>query len=72
MVDGLERELEGRAHVIRLNVAEDAGRRAERAYGTEKVPAILAFDAAGAEVYRTEGKLPRRRAILAALGLETE
>ena len=62
MVDGLERELEGRATVVRLNIAEPAGAEAQERFQTTKVPAIILLDTTGAERYRTEGKLPRRRA----------
>jgi hypothetical protein len=67
MVDGLERELAGRVRVVRLNVAEPAGAEAQARFGTMKVPAIVLLDRDGVQRYRTEGKLPRRRAILAAL-----
>lgn len=67
-MDGLEQELGGKAQVIRLNVAEPAGQRARERYGLEKVPAIVLLDAQGRETYRTEGKLPRKREIRAALG----
>ena len=67
MVDGLERELAGRATVVRLNVDDQAGAEARARFGTEKVPAIILLDADGAQRYRTEGKLPRRQAILDAI-----
>ena len=67
MVDGLERELAGRARVVRLNVDDRAGAEARARFGTEKVPAIILLDADGVQRYRTEGKLPRRQAILEAL-----
>ena len=67
MVDGLERELAGRAAVVRLNVAEPAGAEAQARFQTTKVPAIILVDTDGVERYRTEGKLPRRRAILDAV-----
>ncbi len=66
-MDGLERELAGRARVVRLNVAEEPGRRARERFETGKVPAIILLDGAGHEVYRTEGKLPRRPQIFEAL-----
>ena len=66
-MDGLERELAGRAQVLRLNVADEAGQRARERFETEKVPAIILLDGAGREVYRTEGKLPRRQQIREAL-----
>ncbi len=68
-MDGLERELDGRAEVVRLNVAEVPGQRARERFETEKVPAVILLDGAGKEIYRTEGKLPRRRQILAALNI---
>jgi hypothetical protein len=67
MVDGLERELAGRATVVRLNVAEPAGAEAQDRFQTTKVPAIILLDPQGVERYRTEGKLPRRHAILEAV-----
>ena len=66
-MDGLERELAGRARVVRLNVAEEPGQRARERFETEKVPAVILLDGAGHEMYRTEGKLPRRQQILDAL-----
>jgi hypothetical protein len=67
MVDGLERELAGRASVVRLNVADRAGAEAQERFQTTKVPAIILLDVDGVQRYRTEGKLPRRQAILDAL-----
>jgi hypothetical protein len=67
MVDGLERELAGRATVVRLNVDDRAGAEARDRFQTTKVPAIILLDADGVQRYRTEGKLPRRQAILDAL-----
>ena len=68
MVDGLERELAGRVTVVRLNVADRAGAEAHTRFGTKKVPAIILLDSNGVERYRSEGKLPRRAAILNAVG----
>jgi hypothetical protein len=67
MVDGLERELAGRARVVRLNVAESAGAEAQARFQTTKVPALIVLAADGVQRYRTEGKLPRRQAIIAAV-----
>ena len=66
-MDGLERELASRARVVRLNVAEEPGQRARERFETEKVPAVILLDGGGREVYRTEGKLPRRQQILEVL-----
>jgi hypothetical protein len=67
MVDGLERDLAGRVTVVRLNVADRAGAEAQARFGTKKVPAIILVDSNGVERYRSEGKLPRRAAILDAV-----
>jgi hypothetical protein len=64
MVDGLERELAGRATVVRLNIAEPAGLAAKDRFQTSKVPAIILLDRDGVQRYRAEGKLPRRQTIL--------
>jgi hypothetical protein len=68
MVDGLEKELAGRAQIIRLNVADPAGQEAWNRYLIQKVPAIVLLDETGVEIYRTEGKLPRKGQIREALG----
>jgi hypothetical protein len=67
VIKGLERELAGRAQVVRLNIAEPPGAEAEARYGATKVPVILVLDTDGTELYRTEGKVPRRQALLDAL-----
>lgn len=64
---GLERDLDERARVVRLNLAEEPGQRARERFATEKVPALILLDGAGREVYRTEGKLPRRQELFEAL-----
>lgn len=67
MVDGLERELADRVTVVRLNVGDRAGVEAHARFGLKKVPAIILLDSNGVERYRSEGKLPRRTAILNAV-----
>ncbi len=67
IMDRLERELDGHADVLRLNIAEEAGQQARERFGTTMVPSIILLDGRGAELYRTEGKLPSRQQILAAL-----
>jgi len=58
-VHGLARELGERLRIIELNVNEAIGARARAVYSNDKVAAIILLNAAGSEVYRTEGKLPR-------------
>ena len=55
MVDGLEREFEGRALVVRVNFLTDTGRTLGRRYDVDVVPSFVAFDRSGDEVYRREG-----------------
>jgi hypothetical protein len=51
MVDGLERELGGRAQVLRLNILSPVGRAAAGAYAVRAVPTFVLFDAEGEMVY---------------------
>ena len=47
MVDGLERELEDRLQVLRLNILSPVGRAAASAYAVRAVPTFVLFDADG-------------------------
>lgn len=53
--------------MVRLNVDDRAGAEARAQFQVQKVPTIIVLDADGVERYHTEGKLPRRRAIMDAL-----
>ena len=53
--------------MLRLNVGEPLGEQARARYGFQKVPTIILFDRRGREIYRTEGKLPRKQQIRDAL-----
>ncbi len=64
---GLEQELSGRLQVVRLEVDDGVGQRARAVYGVEKVPTVILLAASGSEVYRTDGKLPRRTEIRSKL-----
>lgn len=70
VVDGLERELAGRAQVFRVNVAEPAGQELLSRWNLEVVPTFLVFDGTGREVYRATG-FPDRGAILRALDVQS-
>jgi hypothetical protein len=63
IVNGIERQLRGRATVVRLNLLGKLGREIARSYGVAAVPATIVFDGAGGVVYRHEG-LPDRRRIV--------
>ena len=57
-MDRLERDLEGQAPVLRLNVRDAAGRDVMRAYGVYSVPTFLVFDGAGNLLFRQGGSFP--------------
>ena len=57
-MDRLERDLEGQAPVLRLNVRDPAGRDVMRAYRVFLVPTFLVFDGAGSLLFRQGGAFP--------------
>ena len=63
IVDGIERDLKGKAEVVRLNLMTRVGREAASRYGVPAVPTILVLDA-GNVIYRHTG-IPNRREIVA-------
>ena len=63
IVDGLERDLEGRAQVIRLNVLDGVGSAAAQRYAVRGVPTMLVFDGQG-KVVSTSVGLPDRKRIV--------
>ncbi len=54
-VDGMERELEGHAIVLRVSADDDVGRAVSRRYGLGLLPTFLVFTADGQERYRESG-----------------
>ena len=58
VVDRLERDLEGEALVVRLNVLDAVGREVMQAYGVTLVPTFLVFDGAGNLIFRQGGTFP--------------
>jgi thioredoxin-related protein len=66
VVDRLEKELEGEADVIRVNVMSDLGLTLAREYGVRATPTMLVFDGAGNVVHARAG-VPDGSAVRAAL-----
>jgi thioredoxin-related protein len=58
-VDRLERELEGRAQVLRLNVMDDVGGTLAMRYGVRGVPTFVLLDGAGKVALAQAGMLNR-------------
>ena len=64
IVDGIERDLEGRAQVIRLSVTSAVGGRAAQRYGVRGVPTLIVFDGNGELVSQSVG-VPNRKDVVA-------
>jgi thioredoxin-like negative regulator of GroEL len=47
VVDGLERSLEGKADVLRLDVRSQVGSQAAMAFGVRGVPTLIVVDGSG-------------------------
>jgi thioredoxin-related protein len=60
-VDGLERDLEGKARVLRLSAFSTVGRQLAARYGVRAVPTFLLFDGDGEMVHHQVGRLDANR-----------
>jgi hypothetical protein len=69
VVDGIERELEGKAEVVRLNVLDGVGGKLALRYGARGVPTMVVLDSAGEVVYARIGSPNRGEIIIAVEGL---
>jgi hypothetical protein len=66
VVDGLERDLEGRAQVLRLSVMDNVGGTLAVRYGARGVPTMVLLNGDGEVVYAKTGS-PNRSEIMAAV-----
>ena len=66
VVDGLERDLEGKAQVVRLSVTDGVGGQLAARYGVRGVPTMVLLDGDGEVVYAKAGS-PNRNEITAAV-----
>ena len=66
MVDRLERELEGQAQVVRLNVFSKVGSEIARRHNVASTPTFLVFDGDGRLLGRQVG-IPNRSKIRALI-----
>lgn len=55
IVDGLEKKLDGKAEVIRLDLMSRVGQQAAARYGVRGVPALVVVDGNGQAVYGQAG-----------------
>jgi thioredoxin-related protein len=61
-VDGLERDLEGQAQVLRLSVLDDVGGQLAMRYGVRGVPTFVLLDGTGSVVL-AQGGMPDKESI---------
>lgn len=71
VVDRLERELNGSAKLLRINVMSQSGLALAREYGVVAVPTFIVFDGKG-QVVSAQAGLPDRAAIRAAVAQAQE
>lgn len=64
IVDGIEKDLEGRARVVRLNVSSAEGRDIATGYGVRSLPTTIVVGTDG-EVVELHAGIPRRKKIVA-------
>ncbi len=64
IVDGIEKDLQGQAEVVRLNATSSLGRELAARYGVMGIPTMLVLDGTGEVVHRHVG-IPSRKKIVA-------
>jgi len=57
IVDGIEKQYQGRLVVIRLDIQSETGRMLAPLYGFQYTPTFIFFDAQGKELWRSVGQL---------------
>jgi thioredoxin-related protein len=55
VVDGLERQFEGKAYVVRVELSSAAGEELGDRYGIDTVPSFVVFDDDGKVVFKRNG-----------------
>lgn len=64
-MNGIEKDLEGTARVVRLDIASDLGKTVAERYGVSAVPTVVVLDGYG-EVTHRESGIPDREEVVAA------
>ena len=65
-MDGIEKDLKGKAEVVRLNMLSKVGREVASRYDVPAVPTILILDADSKVIYRHTG-MPDRQEVVAQI-----
>lgn len=63
-MNGIEKDLEGTARVIRLDINSEVGKAGAGTYGVTSVPTTLVLDGAGDVLHRETG-IPSRKEVVA-------
>lgn len=63
-MNGIEKDLEGQAKVVRLNLTSALGREVADRYEVRAIPTLVVLDGAKDEIYRHTG-VPNRREVVA-------
>ena len=68
-MDGIERDLQDKADVLRLSVTDSVGRELAVRYTVRQVPTLVVLDGEGNVVLRQAGRLRRGEVVEAVEGL---
>jgi len=63
IVDGIEKDLQGRAQVIRIDIWSEVGRQSAQRYGVRGIPTLFIFDGDG-QVYDYVVGVPNRQQVV--------
>jgi thioredoxin-like negative regulator of GroEL len=63
IVDGIEKDLQDRAQVVRVDVWSDVGKLAAQRYGVRSIPTLVVFDGAG-QVQDIRAGVPDRKHVV--------
>ncbi len=66
IVNGIEKDLQGKAQVVRLNMLSKEGREIARRYDVQGLPNLVVLDGTGKVIYRKSG-IPDRKAVVTLL-----
>ncbi len=55
VVNGIDKQLEGRVRIVRFDVARANGKKVAAKVGLDMVPTFIAYDSEGIERWRTQG-----------------
>ena len=69
VVNGIEKDLENRARVVRLDVWDDVGGQLAQRYGVRSIPTLIVFDGKGQKMQVQTGIPDRKQVVQAVLEL---